>query len=177
MSGLSENFVQRSGREPALHFLAQRIQIEAARAVVAGQMDHVPDPIEIHRRVFAIVLQQRNRHARNGGGLHKRKSLFQNREAAHADNGVDLPGLNQSHHQRRPFGDKHGVPQTLGLHLQILNRAQPALFAQQAEFIEGRRALVFDAQALGKQQQAAIVRHAGKLVAPDFVVEQHPGVV
>jgi UPF0042 nucleotide-binding protein len=50
------------------------------------------------------------------------------------------------------FGYKHGIAQALGFALQFRDCAKAALLAEQPEFIELRRALVFDAQAFGQKQ-------------------------
>ncbi len=177
VSGLTENIVQGVRSEPAFDFLSKRVQIEAARAVITREMDHVPNPIEVDRGVLAVVLKQGYRYTRNRGGFHIGECLLQNGEAAHSDDGVDLPGLDQRHHKRRALRNKHGIAETLGFRLKVLDGAQSALFAKQAEFIERRGAFVFHAQTFRKQQQTAIVRHGSELVAPHFVVEQHPSVI
>ena len=160
-----------------LNFFAQLVEIQTPRTIVAGEVDHVPHPLDVDRRILAVVLQQRNRDAGNGRGLHVRKGALQYGQAAHSDDCFDLSGLNQRHDQRRAFRDQHGVTKTLGFGLQILNGAESALLAQQSEFIERSGAAIFDTQALGKQQQAPFERNRRQLFAPDFVVQQHADVV
>jgi hypothetical protein len=70
-----------------------------------------------------------------------------------------------------------GITEALGFGLQVLNRAQAALFAKQAELIERSGTFVFHAQTFRKQQQAAIVGHGSELIAPHFVVDQYSGVI
>jgi len=55
-----------------------------------------------------------------------------------------------------------------------LDGTESALLAQQSEFIEGGRALGFDAEAFGQEQQSALEGHSGQLFAPHLVVEQNP---
>ena len=175
--GRSEQRVEGRRREPRLDLGPQRIEVEPARAVVAGEVDDVPDPVDVDRRVLAVVLQQRDRDAGNRRGFHVGKGALEDRQAADADDRVDLARLNQRHDQRRTFGDEHRVAEALRFLLQILNRAQAALLAEQPELVERRRALVFDAQALGQQQQPAVERNRRQMFAPDFVVEQDPDIV
>ena len=173
----AEQLVERRRREPALDVLAQRVEIEPASPVVARRMDEVPDPFDVHPGVLAVVLQERDRHARDGRRLHVRVGPLQHREAAHADDGLDLAGLDERHHQRRALGDEHGVAELLRLLLQVLDGAQAALLAQQPELVERRGAAVLHAQALGQQQQALVVGHRGQVLAPRLVAEQHADVV
>src|SRR6266568_2631396 len=63
--GFFENAIQRLRGEPALHLFTKRIQIQAARAIVAGEVDHVPDPIEVHRGVLTVILKEGYGYARN----------------------------------------------------------------------------------------------------------------
>jgi len=140
-------------------------------------VDVLPDPVEINRSVDAIVLQQRNGHAGNRRRFHVGKRAFQNTQTTHADNGFNLAGLNQRHDNGRTFRDQHRVAEFLGFALQILNRAQAALLAQQTEFVERRGAFALDPQAFGQQQQSTLVRHAGQRLAPHFVVDQHTDVI
>ena len=97
--------------------------------------------------------------------FHVGERPFEHGQAADADDRVDLAGLDERHHERRAFGHENGIAEPLGLLLEILDRAEPALLAEQAELVERRRALVLDAQALGQQQQPAIVRDGGQLPA------------
>ncbi len=152
-------------------------EIEAARLVVAGEVDVIPDPVEIDGGIDAVVLEQRHGDAGNGRGFHVGKRALQHAEAAHADDRLDLPGLDERHDDRAAFRDEHRVAEPLGFRLQILDRAEPALFAEQAEFIERRGAFALHAQALRQQQQPALERHAGELLAPHFVVQQHADVI
>ena len=140
-------------------------------------MDVVPHPVEIHGRINAVVLQQRDGHAGNGGSLHVWETALEHAQARDADNGLDLAGLDERHHDRAAFRHEDRVAETLGFILQILNRAKPALFAQQAEFIEGRGAFALHAQALRHEQEAALERHSGKLLAPEFVIDEHADVI
>src|SRR5437660_1334450 len=36
-----------NGREPEIHFVAQRAEIETSRAIIARKVDIIPDPIKI----------------------------------------------------------------------------------------------------------------------------------
>ena len=164
-------------REPEVDFVAQRAEIEAARLVVAGEVDVIPDPVEIDGRVDAVVLEQRHRHAGNRRCFHVGKRALEHAEAAHADDRLDLPGLDQRHDDRGAFRDEHRVAEPLGFRLQILDRAKAALFAEQPEFIERRGAFALHAQTFRQQQQPAAERHAGERLAPHLVVQQHADVV
>ena len=140
-------------------------------------MDVIPHPVEIDRRVDAIVLQQRDGHAGNRRGLHVGKGALEHAQTAHADDGLDLAGLDERHDNRRAFRDERRVAELLRLGLQILDRAQPTLLAEQPEFIERRGALALDAQTFGQQQQPALEGHRGDLLAPHLVVDEHADVV
>ena len=140
-------------------------------------MDVVPDPVDIHVRVDAVVLEQRHRHAGDGRGFHVGKGALEHAQAAHTDDGFDLSRLDEGHDDRAALRHEHRVAEPLGLGLQILNRAQPALLAEQAEFIERRGAFRFHAQAFRQQQQPALEGDGSKRLAPHFVVQQHADVV
>ena len=140
-------------------------------------MDVVPHPVEIHGRINTVVLQQRHGDAGNGGGLHVGEAALQHAEARNADDGLDLPRLDERHHDGAALGDKHRIAETLGFVLEILNRALAALFAQQAKLIERRGAFAFEAQAFRHEQQPTLERHGGELLAPQLVVDQNTHVV
>ena len=163
--------------EPAIHLLTQRGEIHPPRLVVGGEVDVVPHPVEIHRGIDAVILQQRHGDARDGGRLHIRKSALQHGDAAHADNGLDLPRLDERHDDGRALRHQDRVAEPLRLRLQILDGAEAALLAEQAEFIERRRAFALDAEALREQEEPALERHRGQRLAPELVVQQHADVV
>ena len=171
------DFCQRLRGKPRIDFIPQRSQIEPAGLVIAGQMDVIPDPVEIDGRVDAIILQQRNRHAGNRRCFHVGKRALENTEAAHTDNRLDLPGLDQRHDNRRALRDEHGIAEPLGFSLQVLDRAKPALLAKQPELVEWRGAFAFHAQAFWKKQQPAAARHGGEGLAPHLVIDQDADVV
>jgi hypothetical protein len=85
--------------------------------------------------------------------------------------------LDQRHHQCRALGHEDGVSQPLGLLLQVLNRAQPALLTEQAELVEWSRALVLHPQALRQQEKPSFERHRGEVLGPYFVIDQDRGVI
>ena len=165
------------GREPALHLALQSVEVESVGLVVRGEMDHVPDLIRVDVRVDAVVLQERDRDARDRDRLHMRETLLEHVEAADPDDGLDLPGLDHAAHDGGALGHQHGVAQALRLGREVLDRAQAALLAEQTELVEGRGAVLLDAQALWDQEQPALEGHARQLVAPGLVVEQHGRVV
>ena len=70
LSGADQR-VQARGRKPRVHLAPDGVEIHAIRAVVARQVNDVPHPLEIHVRVDAVVLEQRDRHTGNGRGLHE----------------------------------------------------------------------------------------------------------
>ncbi len=140
-------------------------------------MDQVPHPVEVDRGIDAVVLQQRDRDTRNGGRLDVREALLQHVDTTHADDGFDLARLDHRSDDGRPFRHQHRIAETLRLDREVLDGAEPALFAQQAEFVKGRRALVFDPQALGNQEQTPVVRNLRQRVAPRRVAHQNRGVV
>ncbi len=80
--------------KPGLHLLAKFVEIQPPRAVIAREMDHVPDPLYVDRGVFAVVLEQRYRDAGNRRRLHVGKGSFQNGQAAHAHDRFDLARSN-----------------------------------------------------------------------------------
>ena len=112
---LAHHVLERGVSEPCPDFLAQRAEIEAARFVLAREMDDIPDPVEIDGGVDAIILQQGNGDAGDRRRLHVGKRALQHRNARHADDGIDLSGVDQLHHQRRTLGHQHGVTEPLGL--------------------------------------------------------------
>ena len=175
--GVAHDGVQREGAEPEIHLVPERAEVEAARLVIAGQVDVIPHPVEVHSGVNAVVLKQRNGDAGNRGSFHVGERTFQHAEATHANDGLHLAGLNERHDDGGAFRHERRVTELLCLRLQILNRAEAALFAQQAELIEGRRALRLDAETLGQQQQPSLERHGGELLAPHLVVHEHADVV
>ena len=141
--------------------------IEAPGPIVAGEVDRLPDPLDVDGCVLAVVLQQRYCDSGYGRGLHVRKRALQDGQTTDSDDGFDLAGLDERHDQSRAFGDEHSVAEALGFGLQILNGAETALLAEQPEFIERGWAAIFHTQALGKQQQASIVWHRGELLPAD----------
>ena len=173
----AHDFFERVAGEPGIHFVAHRSEVEPARFVVAGKMDVFPDPVQVHRRVNAVVLQQRDGHAGYRRGFHVRKCALQNAQAAHADDGLNLPRLNEAHDDGAAFCNEHSVAELFRFGLQILDRAQTALLAEQTELIERRRAFALDAQAFRQQQQPAFVRNGGERLPPHFVVDQHADVI
>ena len=169
--------LERVWREPCVHLVMQGGEIQPACFVVAGEVDIIPNPIFIYRRVDAVILQQRNRHTRHGRRFHVRKGAFQNGDTSHANDGVDLARLNETHHDRAAFSHERSVAELLRLVLEILNAAQPAALAEQAKLIERRRALGLHAQAFGHHQQPALKRHGRQRFAPKLVVDEDADVV
>ena len=163
--------------EPRLHGVVQAAEIEPTRPVGRLEVDVVPDPVDVDRRIDTVVLQQRDGHRRNRRRLHVRKCLFKHSHAAHADDRLDRAGLHHRHHQCRAFGHEHRVAKPLGLRLKILDRAEAALLAEQAEFVEGRRAAVFHPQALRHEQEPAFEGHSSEGVAPRLVVDRDDRVI
>ena len=147
--GFTHDQSQGSRGETKINLLPKGTQIQAQAFILAGQMDVIPDPIQIDRGVDAIILQQGDGDARYRSGLHVGKGALQNAQAADPDDGFNLSSLNQGHHNRRPLGHQHGVTQTLGFILKILNRTQSTLLAEKTKLIEWGRALAFHAKAFG----------------------------
>ena len=85
--------------------------------------------------------------------------------------------MDEGHHDGGAFGDEDGVAEAFGFILEILNGAEAALFTEEAEFVEGGGAFAFDAQALGHEEETALVGDGGEGFAPDFVAEEDAGVV
>src|SRR4051812_36458297 len=98
-------------------------------------MDDIPYPFEVDGGVFAVVLEQRDRHAWNRSRFHVREGFFENRKTTYAHDRVDFSGLDDGHYNGGPFGAQHGIAKALGFLLKFLNRAEAAIFAEQAEFI------------------------------------------
>ena len=140
-------------------------------------MDVIPDPIDIHIGIDAIVLQKRDGHAGDGRRFHVGERALQHADATDADDGLDLSRLDERHDDRAAFGHEHRVTQALRLRLQILDRAKPALLAQQAEFIERRGAFILHPQAFWQQQQPLFKGHAGERFPPHLVIQQHADVI
>src|SRR3954462_9923460 len=134
-------------------------------------MNDFPDPFQIDVGVGAVGLEQRNRDAGNGCSSTMRKGFLQNRKAAYAHDRLDLAGLDDRHDDCRALGTEHRITQSLSFLLKILNRAKAALFAEEPELIEGSRAFALDAQALGHEQEAALVGNRRELLAPGFVID------
>ena len=140
-------------------------------------MNVIPHPIEIDRRVDAVVLQKRHRDPGNRRGFHVWKAALQHAQARDAHDGLDLPGLNERHHNRAALRDEHRVAEPLGFILQILDAALSALLAQKAELIERRGALALQTQALRHEKKATLERHRCELLAPQFVIDEHADVI
>ena len=158
--------IERRPFEPRLHGVVQAAQIEPSRPVGRLEVDVVPDPVDVDRRIDAVVLEQWHGHRRNRRRLHVRKCFFKHRHAAHADDRLDRAGLHHRHDERRALRDEDGVAEPLRLRLKVLDRAEAALLAEQAELVEGRGATVLHPQAFRHQQEPPLVRHGGELLAP-----------
>ena len=122
--------LKRVRREPSVDLVMQCGEIQSARFVIAGEVNVIPNPIFIDGRIDTVILQQRNRHARHCRRFHVGKGAFQNRDAGHADNRVDLARLNEAHHNRATLRHERRVAELLRLVLEILNTAQPAALAE-----------------------------------------------
>jgi hypothetical protein len=151
--------------------------VETAGLVVAGEMDVFPDPVDVDGGVDAVVLQQGHGDGGNRGGLDVGEGALEHGEAGNADDRLDLTRLDQRHDDGRPLGDEHGIAEALGLVLEILDRAEAALLAEQAEFVEGRRAFLLDPEALRHEEEAAPVGNLRERFAPHLIVEADGGVV
>ena len=138
------------------------VEVQAAGFVVAGEMDVIPDPVDIDEGVDAVVLQQRYSDGWNGGGFDVRESALQHGQTGNADDGLDFAGLDERHDDGAAFGDENGVTELFGLVLEVLDGTQTALFAEQAELIERRRAFTFDAEAFWHQQQTLFKGYGGQ---------------
>ena len=93
--GIAHDQVERGRAKPEFDLIAQRPQVEPPRPVVAGEMDVLPDPVEVHGCVNAVVLQQGDGDSGNGGRLHVRKGALEHAQATDAHDGLDLAGLNE----------------------------------------------------------------------------------
>src|SRR6185503_16668696 len=62
----AEHGVERGRGEPGLDLGSKRIEVEPSGAIVAGEVDNVPDPVDVDGGVLAVVLKEWDRHARNG---------------------------------------------------------------------------------------------------------------
>ena len=175
--GRPEQVVEDGRLEPGLHGVLQAPQIEAPGGVGRLEMDVVPHPVVVDHRVDAVVLEERDGDGRDRRRLDERMGLLQNRQTADADDGFDLPGLDHRHHQRRALGNEDGIAEPLRFGLKVLDRAEPAALAEEAELIKRRRAAALHPEALRHQEEAAVVGNGSQGVAPRFVVDEHPGVV
>src|SRR6186713_1094689 len=140
-------------------------------------MDVIPDPVQVDGRINAVVLKEGHGNAGNGGGFHVRKGAFEHGQATDSDDGLDLSRLNEAHDDGGAFSDQDGVTEAFGLMLQVLDRAKPALLAEQSKLIEGGGTFGFYPQAFWEEKQSAFERHAGQRFPPHFVAEQHANVV
>ncbi len=163
--------------KPPVHLLTQRAEVEPARLVFTGQMDVIPYPVNVHVGIDAIVLEERDGHAGNGGRFHIGKGALEDAQATDADDCLNLSRLNQRHDDRGSFRDEDGIAQALGFGLQILNGAKAALFAEQAKLIKGRRTLAFHSQAFRKEEQAALKGNGGERFTPHLIIDQHADVI
>ena len=173
----SQHGVQGKRREPKIDLLPERTQVHSPRPILAREMNVVPHPVDIDGGIDAIVLEQGNGHAGNGGSLHVRKGALEDAQAAHPDNRLNFAGLNQGHHNGRTLRHQHCIPQPLRFQLEILDRTKTALLAEKAELVKGSRTLAFNSQTLGQQQQTPLVRHRCERLPPQLVVDQNPHVV
>jgi len=121
--GRSQDEFHRARGEPEVDLVAQPTQIQSAGAVVGGEVDVFPDPVEIDVGVDAVVLQQGHGDSGDRRGLHVGEGPFQHAQAADADDGLDLARLDEAHDDGRTLGHQHGVPQLLGFDCEVLDRA------------------------------------------------------
>ena len=140
-------------------------------------MYQIPHPVEIDGGVDAVVLQQGNGHAWNGGRLHVGEALFQHVDTTYADDRFDFSGFDHRADDGRALRHQHRIPESLGLHREVLDGTEAALFAEQSEFVKRRRTLVFHPEALGNQQQPPVVGNLRERLAPRRVAHQDRGVV
>ena len=91
------------------------------------RLDHARHPIVVGRRAAATVGQQRHRHAGNAGQENLVQRLFQDVEARHAEDGIDLAIENDLHDRRRALGDEDAVAEPLGAGLQFAQAQAPQL--------------------------------------------------
>ena len=155
----------------------QAIEIEATGFVVTGEVDVFPHPVDIDGRVDAVILQKRHRDTRDRRRFNIGKGSFQNRKAGNAHNRFNLSGLDQRHDDCGSFRNQHRVSEPLGLILKILNRAKPALFAEQAKLIERSGTFVLDAEAFRHQKKASLVGNLGERLAPHLIVQTNGSIV
>ena len=157
--------------EPEIDLIAGLAQVESSGGVLAGEVDVIPDPVQVDRGVNAVVLQKRDGDTGDRGGFHVGKRAFKHAQTADAHDGLDFPRLDQGHDDRGSLRHEDGVSETFRLGLQVLNGAEAALFAQESEFVERRRALVFHPETFWKEQEPALKRHPGQLFPPQLVVQ------
>ncbi len=163
--------------EPGLHLVMKRVEVQAARFVFAGEVDVIPDPVDIDQRVDAVVLEQGHGDSGDRGGFDVGEGALKNRQAGNANDGLDLARLDERHDDGAALGDEDGVTELFRLVLKVLDGAEAALLAEQAEFIKGRGALALHPQALRHQQQTLFKRDGGQGLAPSLVRQQHAHVV
>jgi hypothetical protein len=119
--GRSEDSVEVERCEPEIDFVTLGTEIHAARAVIAGEVNIFPNPIQVDGGVDAVILKEWHCDAWNRRGLHIRKRAFEDADARNSDNRFDFPRLDQRHDNRAAFGHKDGVPEALSLELQVLD--------------------------------------------------------
>jgi hypothetical protein len=79
--------------EDRLHFCFQLIEVQAVGLILCGQVDNIPDPVQVDGAVDAVILQEGDGDPWDGGGLHVWEAPFQYIETADSNDCVDLTGL------------------------------------------------------------------------------------
>ena len=162
--------------EPVIDGAPQFFKVEPGSTVLAGEVDGIPDPIDIHAGIGAAILKQRDGDTGDGSGFHIGEDPLEHRKAADADYGLDLAGLDQGHHDGGTFGNKDGVAQALSLTLEVVYHTAPAVLTEQSDAVERCWASVAVAQALRQQQQSLMVGNGCQRGPPYLIVQEHTGV-
>ena len=126
--------------------------------------------IRIHFGILATVVIQRNGQARDGMTHQQREGLFQGGQATDADDGIGRALTDQADHGGEAFCYEAQGAHLVRLILQGRDGTVPAAGAQQAEGIDLCLAHGLATEALGQQQDPAVGRDGGHLVAPGAVV-------
>jgi hypothetical protein len=121
-------------------------EVQAAGFILASEVDVVPDPVDIHGGVDAVILEQGYGDGGDSSGFHIGEGALENGEAGDADDGLNLACLDEGHHNG-------------------------AALAEQAEFIKRRGALALYTQAFRHEQESLFKGYRGQRLAPGFVCQ------
>lgn len=163
--------------EPARHGGLESIQIEPVALIRSGEVQRIPDPVDVNGGVDAVILEEGDGNTGNRRRLQMGEALLEDIETAHAHNGFDGSCFDHFGHQSRAFSHQDGITKAFRFHGQIMQRAQAALLAQEPEFVERRRTELLHPQAFGHEEETLFIGDPGQIILPGLVVHQNAQVV